>query len=373
MADQKSFKSVIAKVESQGSQTYKFIISSEVLDRSNEIVSVAGIDFTNYLTNPIVLLNHNSYDSKPVGKCLKLEVVGKTLVATMQFHQHTQDAIETEKLVADGIMSAVSIGFIPLEWAEKSAVDLGLDETYPSWSNMIRVCTKSELLEFSIVNIPCNPDALITNSYAQSIADGIKEGKIAPDGAIAKMVMKVFGIEQQVTKVFNREIIIKRETKMTTNNKAALLEGDTLTSGAADCGSAAGQAVTQILTADPYNLDEASITDIVALCVESVKDIITNECGEDDSAEAPAEPVTNYFSGRLALKAGQTISAATATKLKAAQDHCDAAIKSCQSNKSMIKELLAAKVENSAVVPETKGTTTVEHWTIEEIKNLTNS
>lgn len=370
MAD-KTYKSVAAKVESVGNQTYKFIISSEVLDRSNEIVSVEGIDYTNYLKNPVVLLNHDSYDGLPVGKCLKLEIVGKDLVATMQFHDATEEAISVEKLVAGGYMSAVSIGFIPLEWAEKSAADLGITETYPSWSNMIRVCTKSELLEFSIVNIPCNPEALITNGYVHGISKAISDGKILSDDPVVKMVMRMFDVKQNITNVIKREIIIQRKTEMKKETKAALLEGDALTNAGTDCGSAAGDAVTAILTADPYNLDADSIADIVSLCIESVKDVIVNELGEDESSEDPVEAVTNYFTGRLSLKAGQTISAATSTKLKAALEHNAAAMQSCKSNEKCIKELLASKVENSAT-PETKGTTTVEHWTSEEIKNLLN-
>jgi hypothetical protein len=71
----------------------------------------------------------------------------------LQLHRITDEACEVADLVAAGFVKAVSVGIIPLESEEKT-ID----------GKKVTIYTKSELVEFSIVSIPANREALIKKS-----------------------------------------------------------------------------------------------------------------------------------------------------------------------------------------------------------------
>ena len=140
-----------------GDRSVQFTISKEVVDRDGDILRAGGVDFTNYMKNPVFLGFHNSHDF-PLGKVTKFWVEGDSVKAIVYFptlEELSSDpalASEKAKLIdfsyyayKNGLMNAVSVGFIPLEWTEtKTGYDI----------------TKWELLEFSAVAVPANQDAI---------------------------------------------------------------------------------------------------------------------------------------------------------------------------------------------------------------------
>jgi HK97 family phage prohead protease len=134
------------------SDIYTFIVSTPEVDRYGTIIVPSGIDYTSYLNNPIVLAQHDS-DDWPIGKCLGFAMNGENLEATLQLHRITDEACEVADLIAAGFVKAVSVGIIPLEYEEK-VID----------GKKVTIYTKSELVEFSIVSIPANREALIKKS-----------------------------------------------------------------------------------------------------------------------------------------------------------------------------------------------------------------
>lgn len=135
-----------AKVKDLGEGKLEAIISTDDIDRHGEIVDINGIDIKNYEKNPVVMWAHD-YSLPPIGKTLSLtkEKIGKKMVlkTVMEFATGVSDlAREVYNLYKGGFMNAFSIGFIPLE--EEG-------NTY----------TESELLEYSAVPIPANPNALL--------------------------------------------------------------------------------------------------------------------------------------------------------------------------------------------------------------------
>jgi HK97 family phage prohead protease len=136
----------------QPDDIYTFIVSTPEVDRYGTIIVPSGIDYTSYLNNPIVLAQHDS-DDWPIGKCLGFAMNGENLEATLQLHRITDEACEVADLVAAGFVKAVSVGIIPLESEEKT-ID----------GKKVTIYTKSELVEFSIVSIPANREALIKKS-----------------------------------------------------------------------------------------------------------------------------------------------------------------------------------------------------------------
>lgn len=167
-------------VEDIGERTVRFTISKEVVDRDGDILRAGGVDFTNYMKNPVFLSFHNSREF-PLGKVVKFWVEGAEVKADVYFptveelSSNPEQASEKAKLVdftyhcyKTGMLNAVSVGFIPLEWTE----------TKDGWD-----ITKWELLEFSAVAVPANQDAIAEavksfgNDFAKSFVTEEKSGR----------------------------------------------------------------------------------------------------------------------------------------------------------------------------------------------------
>lgn len=139
--------------------SFEIVISTDNVDRHGEIVSQKGIDFANYMTNPVVLWGHN-HNQIPVGVTDEIytRTVGTTTqtVAKGRFAPH-EFAQTLRQLYDMKMLNTSSIGFIPKEYN----------------GNTI---TKSELLEWSFVSIPANPYALALGKSGFDVADLIAKG-----------------------------------------------------------------------------------------------------------------------------------------------------------------------------------------------------
>lgn len=140
-----------------GDRCVQFTISKEVVDRDGDILRAGGVDFTNYMKNPVFLSFHNSREF-PLGKVTKFWVEENEVKAIVYFptldelSSDPNNASEKAKLCdfcyhcyKTGMLNAVSVGFIPLEYKETQT---GND------------IIKWELLEFSAVAVPANQDAI---------------------------------------------------------------------------------------------------------------------------------------------------------------------------------------------------------------------
>ncbi len=143
----KVFNSEIKSIDTEEG-TLTASISTSARDRQNEVLDPNGVDMRNFKTNPIVLFAHQ-YDQPPIGKALWIKRDGDAIVAKVQFAK-TEFAQEIFGLFKDGFMKAFSVGFIPKTWED------GDGQKTPS-----RTYTKWELLEFSAVPVPANPEALM--------------------------------------------------------------------------------------------------------------------------------------------------------------------------------------------------------------------
>ena len=141
-------------IESVVNDIYTFTISTPEIDRYGTIIIPSGIDYTDYLNNPVVLAQHDS-DDLPIGKCLGFAMNGENLEATIQVHRLTEDACQIADLLNAGYFNAVSVGIIPIEYHDET-----IDGT------KVTIYDKSELVEFSVVSIPANRTALIKKSVA---------------------------------------------------------------------------------------------------------------------------------------------------------------------------------------------------------------
>lgn len=146
----KTYQTVTKVVDAEAG-IYEVMISTESVDRSDDIVRAAGGHFENYLRNPVVLLGHDYHDL-PVAKTLQIEVVPGGVKATFQFPPiGTYDKADTTRKLWDaGFLNAASIGFDPIRSINLDASRPWGPQDYIEW----------ELLEWSIVTVPANQDAL---------------------------------------------------------------------------------------------------------------------------------------------------------------------------------------------------------------------
>lgn len=148
---------------------YEVMISTESIDRDGDIIRANGGRFDDYLKNPVVLLGHN-YSDLPVAKTLEVAVVpGQGVRAQFQFPEAGlyDKADNVRKLWDAGFLNAASIGFSPIK-------SVNLDPSRP-WGPQEYI--EWELLEWSIVSVPANQDALrlALNGINETIA---KRGRV---------------------------------------------------------------------------------------------------------------------------------------------------------------------------------------------------
>ena len=199
----RAFVSVTERItEKDGKRV--FVMSDEVKDRHGTVVRLgSGADISQYNTNPIVLWMHESskgffdmksYDPDNVlgfgeayfedGK-LKNRITFESLETT-----GNQLADTVVRKIDFGSLRAGSIGFVPIAGSYGKKEMLEDEETF-----YIREWT---LLEFSIVTIPSNPNALIENAYDRKTQE----------------------LEEELDKHIN-EVITQSEESPLSRNKAA--------------------------------------------------------------------------------------------------------------------------------------------------------
>lgn len=122
-------------------------ISSNAKDRQGEVLEPKGVDLKNYLKNPVVLWAHD-YSLPPIGKALWVRRDGDTVISKVQFAK-TPFAQEIFQLFKEGFLKAFSVGFMPKQWEDGD----GQKTPY-------RTYTKWEMLEYSAVPVPANPEAI---------------------------------------------------------------------------------------------------------------------------------------------------------------------------------------------------------------------
>jgi HK97 family phage prohead protease len=151
--------------EEKENDLYTFVVSTPEVDRYGTIIVPSGIDYQAYLNNPIVLAQHDS-DKWPIGRCLGFAMNGENLEATIQIECITEEGKKLNKLINAGFVKAVSVGIIPNEYEDKT-ID----------GQKVTVYTKSELVEFSVVSVPANRQALLKKSIKTLLQDSIQKYK----------------------------------------------------------------------------------------------------------------------------------------------------------------------------------------------------
>lgn len=133
------------------------LINTADIDRDNEILMPKGADLSHFKKNPQVLWAHD-YHQPPIGRAawVKRDTASKGLLAKT-IYATTDFAEDIWKLVSGKFLPARSVGFIPMEWHEPDDKEIA---KYPERAGVRRVYDKWELLEYSVVPVPSNRQAL---------------------------------------------------------------------------------------------------------------------------------------------------------------------------------------------------------------------
>jgi HK97 family phage prohead protease len=138
----KQFDTVIRSVRDR---VRRFVISTGAVDRDNDTIDPLGWLLDNYRKNPVVLWAHD-YKGLPLAKAVDVRVEGTRLVADAEFADH-DFANTVLRMIDGGFLRATSVGFRPhksVRNEQRGGVDY----------------IAQELLEFSVVPVPANAEAV---------------------------------------------------------------------------------------------------------------------------------------------------------------------------------------------------------------------
>jgi HK97 family phage prohead protease len=137
-------------VKDLGNGAFSATVTTSDVDRMGESIDTQGITTEEYMKNPVVLYGHD-YQGLPIGKATKVTQFKNKMVAQFQLAiAEYPFAATVAAMIKGGYLNAVSIGGIVTAW----------DETYTQILGM-------NMLEFSVVPVPANPNAVITASLKE--------------------------------------------------------------------------------------------------------------------------------------------------------------------------------------------------------------
>ncbi len=217
------FKQYVAEIEkapADGLRKVSFTISTGSVDRDRDTLSVAGWVLDNYVKNPVVLWAHY-YGQPPIARAESIVKRAKALRATAQFAtaEEYPFADTIFRLVNGGYLQATSVGFRPIKWV--------YDEDRHGYD-----MEEQELLEFSIVPVPANPEALRDakaagipiehlKDWAIQVLDGMEPGLWVPKATALRALELATGERKTIT-VPSETKPVPSETKTLVDEPPAL-------------------------------------------------------------------------------------------------------------------------------------------------------
>lgn len=159
-------------------QSLTFTITSDAKDRDGDIIDSKGWLFDNFNANPVMQWAHR-YDEVPIAKSIKVwknnqGKVKSTVIFQPDSNYQPNWAGITGSMIYNmyktGFLNAVSVGFDPIKWEPLQKEDG--DESSRSWEGTHYL--KQELLEFSGVPVPSNPEALLDPASVKEFKKQLK-------------------------------------------------------------------------------------------------------------------------------------------------------------------------------------------------------
>lgn len=146
------------KIRATDNNSHEFVISDSTMDRYHTVIPIDTWNLENYKKNPIVAYQHETGSWKSdldsiIGKG-EVWVEGNELIGRVTYEPAdlNEKADKIRRKVDFGTLSSTSVGFYP------HAGHWGLERN--GEDPEIYYFDQVELVEFSIVNIPANPNAV---------------------------------------------------------------------------------------------------------------------------------------------------------------------------------------------------------------------
>jgi hypothetical protein len=192
-------------------RTVRHVISTSALDRVGRIVEVSGWRLNHYRANPVVLADHDYSIERIIGCGIDTKVEGDALVSTTQFHEEGIGNVAF-RLVQAGLGRAWSVGWqgIKAHFSDVIEGECSCKEVAKkAGRSYVLHYLQSELLEYSLVAIPANRDAVmglqaaglvkkaeveewIETTRRGLVADGIDAAaRTAPEGTVETEALTV--------------------------------------------------------------------------------------------------------------------------------------------------------------------------------------
>lgn len=158
---------ITPKILNDEEGTVEFIASDETLDCYGEIIRAGGWRFTHFQKNaPFVDSHDYSSITKLLGQVTSFRVEKGALVETVRYSREPGTLAEwAYKMVRDGFLRAVSVGFYPVRVAREfdasfqaQVAELKLDA--PTTAKLRAIYIEQEQIELSQCVIGANPNAL---------------------------------------------------------------------------------------------------------------------------------------------------------------------------------------------------------------------
>ncbi len=155
----------------EGERSVVATINSDAVDSFRSVILPAGAKLDHYRSNPVVLLNHD--EERVVGRNAWITSKGGRLRAKTVFMgpDLSDEADRTFRKYQQGFMRGFSIRFEPLKASAPTRDEVRAN---PAWSGVETVYREWELLEYSAVALPANPEAL---------AEAVSRGMARPEWA----------------------------------------------------------------------------------------------------------------------------------------------------------------------------------------------
>lgn len=146
----------------------RFIIATEGRKADGIDLRMDNLDLERFRSNPVVMYGHDYWGrgSLPIGRAENIEIDGSTLLADTIFDPDDDFAATVERKYRGGYLNAVSVGFDLRDVDPETGVP-------SSW----------ELIEYSAVPVPLDPDAIVESGRQRALASALalaeaREGKV---------------------------------------------------------------------------------------------------------------------------------------------------------------------------------------------------
>jgi Caudovirus prohead serine protease len=146
--------------------THTFIVNSENVNGYGYRILTDGVDYKQFMRNPVVLFMHDRYNSNDrgsevIGKVSKLYKNGTELIADIEFDENDPFAKKIADKVAGGFIRMASMSAEVQGTSSETELLLA--------GQTLETVTKCKLVEISIVDIGGNDDALKLSKDGQPI------------------------------------------------------------------------------------------------------------------------------------------------------------------------------------------------------------